>query len=239
MLCHGNVCSSAVGAPARGHSTDRKEVMRVSQLTIGSRAVSENGRRIRDDLGYEILLADSDTLTLAAVRDAVERGGFRVVAEARSATEAVEAAVRHRPQICLLGVDLPGDGIAATQEIYSMLPDTRIAMLANWVAEDKVLHAIHAGADGYLLKSTVEGRLASALRAVARGETALPRAVTTRLVQDLRQANAAQAERKKRRIRCAVLYVPRFARHFYRRLRGRHSVSAAWASTRMRMRDYR
>ena len=192
-----------------------------------------------DDGPYEIVLAEDDPSTLAVVRHALESDGFHVVAEARDADEAVAAVLRHRPDVCLLEVDLPGDGIAASREICAQLPTARIAMLADSTAEDRVVKAINAGADGYLLKSTVEGRLPSALRAVARGETALPRVLTARYVEQLRQASAAEAQRPKRQpVRGALFYVPRFTRHFYRRLRARQSVSLAWSSARDRMQMY-
>jgi hypothetical protein len=77
------------------------------------------------------------------------------------------------------------------------------------------------------------------LRAVARGETALPRVLTTRFVEQLRQASMADAQRPKHQpIRGTLFYVPRFTRHFYRRLRAHQSVSLAWSSARDRMRMY-
>lgn len=211
----------------------------MSPSTIESGRVSSVQYLNSDDGPYEIVVAENDPSTLAVVRDALESDGFRVVAEARDADEAVAAVLRHRPHVCLLEVDLPGDGIVASREICAQLPAARIAMLADSTAEDRVVRAINAGADGYLLKSTVQGRLPSALRAVARGETALPRVLTTRFVEQLRQASMADAQRPKHQpIRGTLFYVPRFTRHFYRRLRAHQSVSLAWSSARDRMRMY-
>jgi DNA-binding NarL/FixJ family response regulator len=211
----------------------------VSLSTVKSGRVSSLEYLNSHEGPFEIVLAEDDPSMLAVVRHALERDGFRVVAEARDADEAVAAVLRHRPDVCLLEVDLPGDGIVASREIWSQLPTARIAMLADSTAEDRVVRAINAGADGYLLKSTVQGRLPSALRAVARGETALPRGLTARFVEQLREASAAEAQRPKPQpIRGALFYVPRFARHFYRRLRAHQSVSLAWSSARSRMRMY-
>jgi DNA-binding NarL/FixJ family response regulator len=215
------------------------EAKPVSPSTLKSRRVSSRERLSSDHGPYEIVLAEDDPSTLAVVRHALESDGFRVVAEAHDAAEAVAAVVRHRPDVCLLEVDLPGDGIKASQAIWSKLPDARIAMLASSVAEDNVLRAINAGADGYLLKSTAQGRLASALRAVARGETALPRVLTTRFVDDLRRASVAEArQREHGSVKGTLLYVPRFTRHFWRRRR-RMPTSVAWSSARQRMDTYR
>jgi DNA-binding NarL/FixJ family response regulator len=210
----------------------------MSPSTLEFGTISDFDPTASDDATYEIVLAEDDPSTLSVVREAVESEGFRVVAEARDATEAVAAVLRHRPDVCLLDVDLPGDGISASKEIWSRLPGARIVMLADSTAEDSVVRAINAGADGYLLKSTADGRLPSALRAVARGETALPRVLTARFVEQMRQANMSQAQRREP-IRGALLYVPRFTRHFYRRLRLRMSVPVAWSSTRKRMDAYR
>jgi DNA-binding NarL/FixJ family response regulator len=215
------------------------EAKPVSPSTLKSGRVPSGERLSSDDGPYEIVLAEDDPSTLAVVRHALESDGFRVVAEARDAAEAVAAVLRHRPDVCLLEVDLPGDGIKASQAIWSKLPDARIAMLANSMAEDNVLRAINAGADGYLLKSTAQGRLASALRAVARGETALPRVLTARFVDQMRRASAAQVpHREHNSIGGTLLYVPRFMRHFYRRRR-RMPTSVAWSSARERMDAYR
>jgi DNA-binding NarL/FixJ family response regulator len=98
---------------------------------------------------YEIVVAEDDAFMMAIVREVLERDGFRIVAEARDADEALEAALRHRPHVMLLEVDLPGDGIAASQAIRSQIPEARIAMLAGFSAEDDVFRAIDAGANGY------------------------------------------------------------------------------------------
>jgi DNA-binding NarL/FixJ family response regulator len=215
------------------------EAKPVPPSTLKSGRVPSRERLSSDDGPYEIVLAEDDPSTLAVVRHVLESDGFRVVAEARDADEAVAAVLRHRPDVCLLEVDLPGDGIKASQAIWSKLPEARIAMLASSMAEHNVLRAINAGADGYLLKSTAQGRLASALRAVARGETALPRVLTTRFVDQMRRDRAAQAQhREHNSISGTLLYVPRFVRHFYRRRR-RMPTSVAWSSTRERMNAYR
>lgn len=209
------------------------------QSTDGSGTLLPAGEGVGDRDSYEIVVAEDDALTLALVRESLERDGFRVVAEAKDAAEAVEAALRHRPHVMLLEVDLPGDGIAASRAIRSQIPGARIAMLAGYSAEDDVLRAINAGANGYLLKSTTQGRMPSALRAVARGETALPRSVTERLVQELHDAQTAHRRPAHGRVNRTLLYAPRFLKHFHRRLRSRMPVSAAWLSARNRMQAYR
>ncbi len=211
----------------------------MSQSTQELGTLVETDEQGGDRDSYEIVVAEDDAFMMAIVREVLERDGFRIVAEARDADEALEAALRHRPHVMLLEVDLPGDGIAASQAIRSQIPEARIAMLAGFSAEDDVFRAIDAGANGYLLKSTAQGRLPSALKAVARGETALPRAVTERLVREMRAAQSAQRTPEHGGVNRALRYLPRFLKHFYRRVRARMPVSAAWSSARHRMRAYR
>ena len=209
------------------------------QSTKGSGTLVATGEDAADRDSYEIVVAEDDPFTLALVRDALQRDGFRVVAEARDADEALEAALRHRPHVMLVEVDLPGGGIAASQAIRAQIPEARIAILAGYSADDDIFRAINAGANGYLLTSTAQGRMPSALRAVARGETALPRAATERLVREMRAAQSVQRKPQHGRANRSLLYLPRFLKHFYRRLRSGMPASAAWSSARIRMHVYR
>jgi DNA-binding NarL/FixJ family response regulator len=133
-----------------------------------------------------VLLADDDLPIRAGVRAVLEDGGFVVCAEATDASGAVEAAVRERPDICLLGVHMPGNGIDAAAEIYRRLPETAIVMLAGSLDERDVIAAIRAGASGYLLKDMNTARLAAALRGVLKGEAAMPRTLTGQLLEQFR-----------------------------------------------------
>ncbi|HEV3053967.1 MAG TPA: response regulator transcription factor [Solirubrobacteraceae bacterium] len=140
-----------------------------------------------------VVLGDVDSRVRAAVQAGLERYGFSIVALATDADEAVEAARRHRPSVCLLDVDMPGGGIDAAERINSELPETKIAMLSgserlDRVREgDRVREAIRAGADGYLPRSTAPDRLGAALTGLINGEAALPRSITGSLVHDLRE----------------------------------------------------
>jgi two-component system, NarL family, nitrate/nitrite response regulator NarL len=133
-----------------------------------------------------VVLADNESAMRAGVRRALESDDLRVVAEASSAGEAVEAACAHRPALCLIDVDVPGNGIAAAQEIKQRLPSTKIVMLTASKREEDLFAALAAGADGYLLKSTSAQRLPRAVRGVLSGQAALPRELTARLIREFR-----------------------------------------------------
>ena len=131
-----------------------------------------------------VLLADDQGATRAGVRRVLIPHGFRIVAEVENAADAVQAAIEHRPDVCMLEVRMPGNGIAAARRINDEVPETKIVMLTASERHDDLLAALRAGADGYLLKSTSADRLPHAIRGVLRGEAALPRAMATGLIQE-------------------------------------------------------
>ncbi len=144
--------------------------------------------------GRTVVIADDHAAARAGVRAALERGGFVVSAEASSGPEAVEAALRERPDACLLDVHMPGGGgIDAAAQIAERLPGTAIAMLTVSGDEEDLFAAIQAGAVGYLLKDVDPGRLPHALAGVLAGEAAIPRPLVGRIVAEL-------GERRRRRV---------------------------------------
>ena len=152
---------------------------------------------MRENLNAEretVLVADDHPPTRAGVRLALENGGFSVCAEVGDAAGAVEAAVRVRPDICLLDIHMPGSGIAAADEIGTRVPETAVVMLTVSQEDEDLFDALEAGAIGYLLKDTSPLRLPEALRAVLRGEAALPPHLVTRVVSEFRQ------RRRRRRV---------------------------------------
>lgn len=132
-------------------------------------------------------MADDHVPTRAGVRAALEEGGFTVVEEAGSAPAAVAAAKRHRPDVCVLDIHMPGSGIRAASEISAALPNTAVVMLTVSRNEGDVFDALRAGASGYLLKDTDPERLPIALTGVLRGEAAIPRTLAARVLDEFRE----------------------------------------------------
>jgi DNA-binding NarL/FixJ family response regulator len=145
-----------------------------------------------------ILIADPEVLTRAGVRRVLEAAGFEVVAETGDADGAVAAAEQHRPHLCLLAVNMPGNGIVAAEKIRRSLPDAKIVMLTSSLRDEDLFAALTAGADGFLPKTMAAERLPSALQGVLDGEAALPRALTARLIEEFRE------RRSKRRLQLRV-----------------------------------
>ena len=146
------------------------------QLRLAVRAGPRHRRRSRVPMTTRVVLADDHAPTRAGVRLALEHSEFGVVAEATTAAEAVSAALRHRPDVCLLDIYMPGGGIEAAGEIRERASrDTALVMLTASDSDDDLFAALRAGATGYLPKTTAADRLAPALRGVLAGEAALPR----------------------------------------------------------------
>ena len=137
--------------------------------------------------GETVVVADDHAPVRAGVRAAIERAGFVVCAEAADGPGAVEAALRERPQIVLMDINMPGNGIAATRQIARQLPDTAIVMLTVSRSDVDLFDALCAGARGYLLKDMDPSRLPQALRGVLEGEAALPRQLVALVVEEFRE----------------------------------------------------
>jgi DNA-binding NarL/FixJ family response regulator len=129
------------------------------------------------------LIADDHEATRDDVRCVLgDDDRFLVCAVVADAAQAVQAAVRERPDVCLLDVRMPGNGVAAAWEITARLPDTKIVMLTVSDEDADLFAALRAGADGYLLKTMDFRRLPDALAGVCSGEAAIQRTLVARVL---------------------------------------------------------
>jgi DNA-binding NarL/FixJ family response regulator len=133
-----------------------------------------------------VVVAGAHLPTRTGIRLLLERNGFEICAEAANASSAVEAALRERPELCLIDADLPGGGMLAAARISSGAPATDVVVLAAEPDEDGVAEALRAGASGYLPAESEPEGLVRALRAVQRGEAAVPRWLLGPLVEQFR-----------------------------------------------------
>jgi DNA-binding NarL/FixJ family response regulator len=145
-------------------------------------------------VAIRVLVADDHPPTRAGVRVALEGNGFDVCAEVGDADSAIESARLELPDVCLLDINMPGDGIRAAEAISREFPDTAVVMLTVSRADDDLFDALRAGASGYLLKDIDPARLPLALRGVLEGEAALPRHLVALLIEEFRE------RRRRRRI---------------------------------------
>ncbi len=136
-----------------------------------------------------VLVADDHAPTREDVRAAVESDPrFTVVALAADAADAIQAALRERPDVALLDMRMPGSGAAAAWEITARLPDTRAVMLTVSRSDEDLFAALRAGASGYLLKDMPFETIGDELAAVLEGRVALPPELVARLVEEFRDS---------------------------------------------------
>jgi DNA-binding NarL/FixJ family response regulator len=132
---------------------------------------------------------------------ALVRGGFRlildarpdleVVGEAEDGEQAVELVRELAPDVLLLDVRMPNlDGIEATRRIVADGSPTRIVILTTFDLDDYVHDAIRAGASAFLLKDVRPADLVDAIRLVAAGNALLAPNALTRLLERFRSPNS-------------------------------------------------
>ena len=119
-----------------------------------------------------IVVADDHGIVRSGVRMLLDQQeGMRVVAEAEDGVDAVQAALKHRPDALVLDVSMPRmTGIQATHEIKQHLPDAAIVLLSMHDDQRYFYEALKAGAAGYVLKRSADTQLVEAIRAAMRGE---------------------------------------------------------------------
>ncbi|MFI7493568.1 response regulator [Kocuria sp. M4R2S49] len=142
------------------------------------------------------MTADDHPWIRARIRQALETDGCEVCGEAATAEEAVRLATKLRPDVALLDIHMPGNGIHAAQEISRSLPLTAVVMLTQSPDDEDLFDSLRAGASGYLLKSTDPATLAEALRGVLSGQAAMSPELVTRIMEEFRAPGRRGFRRK-------------------------------------------
>lgn len=135
-----------------------------------------------------ILIADDHPVVRTGLAGMLAgQADVQVVGEATNGQEAIDLAERLHPDVVLMDLRMPKvDGVAATSEIKHRQPAAQALVLTTYDSDADILHAIEAGAIGYLLKDAPREDLFRAIRAAARGESSLAPAVAARLMGRMR-----------------------------------------------------
>jgi len=113
---------------------------------------------------------------------------MKLVAEAGSGSEAVDAFRRFHPDVTLMDLRMPGmDGIEATKEIRKIDPEAKIIALTSYDGDQEIYRALEAGVRGYILKESVHTEIVRAIRVVQSGKRLMPPEVAERLSEHFPQ----------------------------------------------------
>ncbi len=139
-----------------------------------------------------VLLADDQALfregldTLLSVHKDIE-----IVGQASNGQEAVDLALRVRPDVILMDMQMPIlNGIGATRRLKQSLPECRVIMLTTFNDNETIFDALRAGAVGYLLKDVSSAQLAESIRATSRGESILDPSVAAKVVAEFSRVSS-------------------------------------------------
>src|SRR5512140_1256898 len=132
---------------------------------------------------FEILLVDDHKIMRDGIKAILRHSEeFHVAGEAESGADAVQFCRRHKTDVVLMDIGLPGlSGIDATTEILRHSPETRVIILSMYDDEQSVVSAIRSGARAFVLKKASDKDLIDALRTVAKGGSYLSPQVSDKL----------------------------------------------------------
>jgi DNA-binding NarL/FixJ family response regulator len=150
-----------------------------------------------------LLLVDDDPLVRSAL--ALMVGGepdIEVVGEAGDGREALEACRRIAPDVVLMDIRMPGmSGLQATEQLATWDAPPKVVVLTTFDADDHVVRAVAAGAQGFVLKDTPPPEIIGAIRKVVEGEPILSPSATGALIRRVTSADGrGRADEAKRRL---------------------------------------
>ncbi|MFI6293507.1 response regulator [Nonomuraea sp. NPDC050790] len=147
----------------------------------------------------KLFLVDDHPVVRAGIAALV--GGeadMEIVGEAENADDALRLIALRRPDVVLMDLQLGDgpDGVTATREVRALDGAPQVLVLTTYETDADIVRAIDAGATGYVLKACPPDELFQAIRAAARGETALSPRVATRMMRRLRDPGPALTTRE-------------------------------------------
>jgi DNA-binding NarL/FixJ family response regulator len=135
------------------------------------------------------VVAGGQGLIRATRRSVLSRAGLDVVADAADVAEAAEAAETHRAGLVLLDCDIEGGCVAAVRRITDRSPHTGVLVVAPELNRERLLAAIRGGARGFVPETLGPDGLVRAVEVALRGESIVPRAGVSTLIEQLRGGN--------------------------------------------------
>jgi DNA-binding NarL/FixJ family response regulator len=152
------------------------------------------------DAPIRVLIVDDHAVVREGLRTFLElQDGIDVAGEAADGIQAVELAAELKPDVILMDLVMPRlDGVGAMREVRVRSPRSRVIVLTSFLDDERLMPAIEAGADGYLLKDVEPSELARAIRTAQSGEAMIAPTVAGRLLRTLSQPRAPAAPDRER-----------------------------------------
>lgn len=150
-----------------------------------------------------VLLAEDQHLVRGALAALLDlENDIEVIAQVASGEQIVPAAIRSRPDVAIIDVNLPVlDGISAAQEMRTKLPECRTLIVTGLAGRGALHRALAAGVGGYVLKDAPSDQLAEAVREVASGRTVVDHQLA---ITALRQSDCPLSDRQLEVLRLAA-----------------------------------
>jgi len=143
-------------------------------------------------MSIRVLLVDDQSLFREGLETLLSiHKDIQVVGQAGNGREAVDLALKLRPDVILMDVQMPVlDGVGATRRLKGSLPNCRVIVLTTFDDKEIVFDALRAGAVGYLLKDVRSAQLAESIRVTARGESFLEPSVAAKVVAEFSRVSS-------------------------------------------------
>ncbi len=150
-------------------------------------------------MGIKLLIADDHTL----VRDGLQKiitmdESITIVGEASNGEEAISLALKTKPDIVLMDINMPGtNGIEATRQIREKTHEIAVIILTIHDDREYILELLNTGVSGYLLKDISADELLEVIKKVAAGETIIDQRIGGKLMEEWKDHASAQDIRNK------------------------------------------
>lgn len=142
-----------------------------------------------------LIVDDHPAFRAGLVALLADEGDMQVVAECGDGQAAIELYRRHRPDVALMDLRLPGlSGVEAIMAIRQEFPDARVIVLTTFDTDEDIYRAVQSGAKSYLLKDMTKVEIVGTIRAVHGGQEVLPAGIAGRLAERKRRADLTMRE---------------------------------------------
>ena len=129
-----------------------------------------------------LLVDDHMVIRMGLMTAASDAADMEVVADVENGHDAIEAFRRHRPDIVILDLRMPGmNGIETLRVLHEEFKNIRVLIFSNYATGEEIFRAMKAGASGFVLKEMPLDRLLEAIRVVHRGEQYMPSEIAMRV----------------------------------------------------------